>query len=887
MDVRDLKRGSSFRLFDYEYSVALAFDGRPLAKVIPWVRLSTGLDLTAEQLSAFAAQLDQLGFLESESERAARIDPEPTPAPMAFPFSDFTPTPVPIPSPSPDSDLPLLTPEPEPDATPELPEFTLEPESEAVTVSEPVPVTESLAESVTVPVMELLAESVTGEPVAASEPDTEAPVVVAELAGPEPVTEPEPVTVAEPEPVTEPPVVVSEPDTEASVVVAELAGPDPVIEPEPVAEPEPVTEAPVLVSEPDTEASVVVAELVGPEPVIEPEPVAEPEPVGEPPVASGGPESTALVTEPLAEPVTEPEPVAVAESMAESPVLDAVLEPAPGLMPESVVQNPESTPIVAAGSDEPAPLPTLPETLPAAESRSAEGERVNTLAVADQASESARPEAQAAAGEIPPSKIPPEAEVSAAAFSQPDIPAPALPAGVVANLPPVEPPPAADLQAAAPPAPDMQLAAAVVAVPPVEPPPAAVVQPPEPPALYAQIAAALENSLAPSLPEPRPEIPSSDGAAVGSTSRPHPVQGGAHKPGPRRAATPPPIPKYALVTPAPLRSAKVRGGPWILYALLGIVAALAVSVLVMPLALNTRPAAAVRARVVVVKPTALVRWFEGAAPVEALPSQVLSFPAGGRVIQLASPGVALQPGDVVAATEEARPLLAALARQQERLANFEQLANGLRESGDEKQIRAAEAKVEMNTALVGQAQRALANLALVATVPGQIETSMTALKRNAQQGAPAVRFRPTGLRASFELPRAVAARLRKQGWCGAEIQGRAISCDLATDAGDETHVVIALSAEAAVGQTVRLARVRFADVTLLPPSALSHVGASDRVLVVAPSGRAEVRSVTVADRTPDDVVITQGLDAGDVVIIETSGPVAAGARVWMTESLPE
>ena len=848
MDVRDLKRGSSFRLFDYEYSVALAFDGRPLAKVIPWVRLSTGLDLTAEQLSAFAAQLDQLGFLESESERAARIDPEPTPAPMAFPFSDFTPTPVPIPSPSPDSDLPLLTPEPEPDATPELPEFTLEPESEAVTVSEPVPVTESLAESVTVPVMELLAESVTGEPVAASEPDTEAPVVVAELAGPEPVTEPEPVTVAEPEPVTEPPVVVSEPDTEASVVVAEL---------------------------------------VGPEPVIEPEPVAEPEPVGEPPVASGGPESTALVTEPLAEPVTEPEPVAVAESMAESPVLDAVLEPAPGLMPESVVQNPESTPIVAAGSDEPAPLPTLPETLPAAESRSAEGERVNTLAVADQASESARPEAQAAAGEIPPSKIPPEAEVSAAAFSQPDIPAPALPAGVVANLPPVEPPPAADLQAAAPPAPDMQLAAAVVAVPPVEPPPAAVVQPPEPPALYAQIAAALENSLAPSLPEPRPEIPSSDGAAVGSTSRPHPVQGGAHKPGPRRAATPPPIPKYALVTPAPLRSAKVRGGPWILYALLGIVAALAVSVLVMPLALNTRPAAAVRARVVVVKPTALVRWFEGAAPVEALPSQVLSFPAGGRVIQLASPGVALQPGDVVAATEEARPLLAALARQQERLANFEQLANGLRESGDEKQIRAAEAKVEMNTALVGQAQRALANLALVATVPGQIETSMTALGRNAQPGAPAVRFRPTGLRASFELPRAVAARLRKQGWCGAEIQGRAISCDLATDAGDETHVVIALSAEAAVGQTVRLARVRFADVTLLPPSALSHVGASDRVLVVAPSGRAEVRSVTVADRTPDDVVITQGLDAGDVVIIETSGPVAAGARVWMTESLPE
>ena len=59
VDVHDPKRGSSFRLFDYEYSVALAFDGRPLAKVIPWVRLSTGLELTADQLTAFAARLDQ------------------------------------------------------------------------------------------------------------------------------------------------------------------------------------------------------------------------------------------------------------------------------------------------------------------------------------------------------------------------------------------------------------------------------------------------------------------------------------------------------------------------------------------------------------------------------------------------------------------------------------------------------------------------------------------------------------------------------------------------------------------------------------------------------------------------------------------------------------
>jgi len=82
VDVHDPKRGSTFRLFGYEYSVALAFDGRPLGKVIPWVRLSTGLALTAEQLTAFAERLDQLGFLESHMARTASGEGERTPSPV-------------------------------------------------------------------------------------------------------------------------------------------------------------------------------------------------------------------------------------------------------------------------------------------------------------------------------------------------------------------------------------------------------------------------------------------------------------------------------------------------------------------------------------------------------------------------------------------------------------------------------------------------------------------------------------------------------------------------------------------------------------------------------------------------------------------------------------
>jgi hypothetical protein len=267
---------------------------------------------------------------------------------------------------------------------------------------------------------------------------------------------------------------------------------------------------------------------------------------------------------------------------------------------------------------------------------------------------------------------------------------------------------------------------------------------------------------------------------------------------------------------------------------------------------------------------------------------VLSFPAGGKVIRLASPGIALQPGDVVAATDAARLLLADLARQRERLANFEQLAQGLRETGDEKQTRAARAKVELNAGLVDQAQKSLANLAIVAKAPGQVEATMVSVGRTVAAGASAVRIRPPGWSASFELTRAAAARFRKQGWCEAEIEGRLVACTPSPEGGDETHVVIALAPEVATaGQSVHLARAHFFDAFLLPASALSRLGASDRVLVVAPTGRAEVRNVAVADRTATNAVVTQGLDPGDAVIVEASEPIGAGARVRIAGGLPQ
>jgi hypothetical protein len=230
-------------------------------------------------------------------------------------------------------------------------------------------------------------------------------------------------------------------------------------------------------------------------------------------------------------------------------------------------------------------------------------------------------------------------------------------------------------------------------------------------------------------------------------------------------------------------------------------------------------------------------------------------------------------------------VLADLAKQQERLAYYQQLVKGAQDTGDEKRVAAVRAQVEFRAGLVEHTQQALSNVAVVAQAPGRVEATLATLGQTVQTGVPAVRMQSAGWRASFELPRTLAARLRKQGICGAEIEGRSVGCSLAVESGDEIHVVIELPSEAATaaGQMVRLLRARLADAFLLPASALSRVGESDRVLLVAPTGRAEVRSVVVADRGASDAVITQGLDAGDAVIVETSQPVGAGARVRMTE----
>jgi multidrug efflux pump subunit AcrA (membrane-fusion protein) len=73
VEVCDPNTGGTFLFYDFEYRVALAFDGLDLDRVIPWVKLSTGMELRVDQLQAFAASLEGMGFLEGDATHAPAV----------------------------------------------------------------------------------------------------------------------------------------------------------------------------------------------------------------------------------------------------------------------------------------------------------------------------------------------------------------------------------------------------------------------------------------------------------------------------------------------------------------------------------------------------------------------------------------------------------------------------------------------------------------------------------------------------------------------------------------------------------------------------------------------------------------------------------------------
>jgi hypothetical protein len=120
------------------------------------------------------------------------------------------------------------------------------------------------------------------------------------------------------------------------------------------------------------------------------------------------------------------------------------------------------------------------------------------------------------------------------------------------------------------------------------------------------------------------------------------------------------------------------------------------------------------------------------------------------------------------------------------------------------------------------------------------------------------------------------------------VGGKPFECSLSAEGGDETHVLIDLPSEPEIaeGKPVHLAKARYDAAFVLPASALAPTKGSDRRVYVVKDGRVESYAVVLADQTPTEIVVTQGLEPGSAVVAEVPAALKPRATVRATPAKP-
>jgi hypothetical protein len=396
--------------------------------------------------------------------------------------------------------------------------------------------------------------------------------------------------------------------------------------------------------------------------------------------------------------------------------------------------------------------------------------------------------------------------------------------------------------------------------------------------------------LSPDLVEPSPDAPP---ASTATDSTAFPVLPALRSPAPEAApASLPPLwnTPRPLMTPTPVTFGPILEQPMsrrrlrrslILFGSLGVLAAAAVLALALPFLFSPQEPERPQVRAPAVARQTIFRYFDSSGVVQAVPGAMLKFPAAGKVTRMASVGSPVVAGDIAASVESARPLQQELTRQRERLAFYQQMAEAMHQVGNTKEEERQVAKVELRKARIGKTLRALADVAVVVNAPGDVEETFAREGETVVAGRPALRLRSAGFRVTFELPRQQTALVRRLGFCQVEVEGYVFDCTQLQEGTDETHasVEVASIPAALLGKTAHLARARFEGAFAAPLAAIVRTGSRDEVFVVSPQSRAELRPVTVAERDATEVVVVQGLDAGDRVVVDVVPGLRPGAQV--------
>jgi multidrug efflux pump subunit AcrA (membrane-fusion protein) len=240
------------------------------------------------------------------------------------------------------------------------------------------------------------------------------------------------------------------------------------------------------------------------------------------------------------------------------------------------------------------------------------------------------------------------------------------------------------------------------------------------------------------------------------------------------------------------------------------------------------------------------------------------------------------------------------------------------------EMRKAEIKIVEKQAQLDEAEAALDRLVIRANESGEVAEVIAKRGTMVEANAPAVRVRTGTLRGEFTLASKDVDAASHLGFCRVEIVGlgSAAGSDPAkavasgADAGvpaaagegaprpaegvsrfsdcrlipavqpgqpgqpavtDRFEVELPSNAGILLGQPLRLARVRYDGVFPVPRSAVVRVGGTDRLFVVGPGDVAQTRAITIADSDADEVVVSQGIDVGDRVIVDPPADLLDGS----------
>jgi hypothetical protein len=324
----------------------------------------------------------------------------------------------------------------------------------------------------------------------------------------------------------------------------------------------------------------------------------------------------------------------------------------------------------------------------------------------------------------------------------------------------------------------------------------------------------------------------------------------------------------------------------ILFAAAGVILAVAITFYGFRLSSTSEPGA-IAVRTIVPTPGPTYRWFEAAGAIKSAGEHTLTFTSGGKVLRVMGPGTVFHAGDVIAEVEGgAGPFKQALDHNRQRLAYYQKRLEQMKAENNRPEIHQAELKIAEKQRLITEAQAGLSRQGVVATSGGEIAEALVTPGTTVKAGAPVARTKGTDWRAEFELSREDADRARHLGFCRLEVEGKQIDCSLSAEGGDETHVFVDLPADAGVpaGKPARLAKARYDGVFVLPATALVPTKGTDRRVYVVKDGRAESYAVVLADQTPTEIVVTQGLEPGSAVVAEVPNTLRPRAMVTATAS---